>query len=145
MTAERWTDPTFPVSLLETSNCFFDYLRTLIRGSSNKFLVCPTLHLAMEEPSWLPRLPKYPAKSKRLPVRKTVHYYAEVFLLCPHCCCALAILGGKYLSKPGNWVCTQGTKTMPVINHAFARVTPAIFVIFIVFTGSEKQSPYFTG
>ena len=29
--------------------------------------------------------------------------------------------------------------------HAFARVTPAIFIIFLVFTWSERQSPCFTG
>ena len=29
---------------------------------------------------------------------------------------------------------------MPVVNHAFARVTPAIFVVFVVFTGSEKKA-----
>ena len=36
-------------------------------------------------------------------------------------------------------------KTMPLVNHAFASVTPAIFVIFVVFTGSEQQNPCLTG
>ena len=33
-------------------------------------------------------------------------------------------------------------RSTPLVNHAFARVTPAIFVVF---TGSEQQSPCFTG
>ena len=36
-------------------------------------------------------------------------------------------------------------ETMPLVNHAFARMTPAIFVIFVVLTGSEQESPCFTG
>ena len=34
---------------------------------------------------------------------------------------------------------------MFLANHAFARVTPAIFVIFVVFTGFEQQTFCFTG
>ena len=44
-----------------------------------------------------------------------------------------------------SWPQIQGTRTMPLVSHAFAGVTPAIFVIFVVFTGSEQQSPCSTG
>ena len=33
------------------------------------------------------------------------------------------------------------SQAMLLLNHAFAHVTPAIFVIFVIFTGSEQQSP----
>ena len=36
-------------------------------------------------------------------------------------------------------------KAMPLVNHAFPNITTAIFVSFVVFTGSEQQSPCFTG
>ena len=39
----------------------------------------------------------------------------------------------------------QGTTTMLLVNHAYARVPPTIFVIFGVFTGSEQQSPCLAG
>ena len=32
-----------------------------------------------------------------------------------------------------------------LVNHAFARMTPAIFVLLVLFTGSEQESPCFTG
>ena len=35
-------------------------------------------------------------------------------------------------------------KTMPLVNLAFARARPALFVIVFVFTGSEQQSPCFS-
>ena len=32
--------------------------------------------------------------------------------------------------------------TKALVNHSFARMAPAIFVIFVIFTGSEQQSPF---
>ena len=37
------------------------------------------------------------------------------------------------------------SKTLLLVNHAFARATPAIFVIFVVFTVFEQQSPCLIG
>ena len=58
-----------------------------------------------------------------------------------------AILSRKGIARYGGVSRTgplsKGAKTMPLADHAFARVTPAIFVIFIVFMGSEQQSPCF--
>ena len=61
------------------------------------------------------------------------------FLLCP----ALLFLGLFENTKQN--LKNQGTRTVPLVNHAFARATPAIFVIFVVLTGSEQESPCFTG
>ena len=36
-------------------------------------------------------------------------------------------------------------RAMLLVNHAFACVTPAMLLIFVVSTGSEKQSPCFAG
>ena len=48
-------------------------------------------------------------------------------------------------SKEDRFAYQYSGKTMPLVNHAFARVTPAIFVIVVVFAGSEQQRPGFTG
>ena len=35
------------------------------------------------------------------------------------------------------------SQTLLLVNHAFACMTPAIFVIFVVFTGSEEHSLFY--
>ena len=54
------------------------------------------------------------------------------------------------LSRPplrdsGYYCNVREQESMLLVDHAFARVTQAIFVIFVVFTGSEQQSPCLLG
>ena len=76
-----------------------------------RFKNCHTRIILAGTSAGCPRLPATPGRPRR---------FSEI--LCDFSLCAF-LLRSHSFRKP---------KTMPLLNHAFARVTPAIFVIFVV-------------